>query len=114
MSASDKHRALTGLGLALASCLALAGMGQTARPAPATDPGVATEAPGGAVQLRCWQQGRLLFDNRSLEAMPVVPGAMVAAKGQTSEGPLQLIALADAVCLVLPNPSAAASTGGTP
>ncbi len=102
MSASDKRLSL-GLALATVSCLALAGMGQTTLPVPATDPGVAVGAGTGLVQLRCWQQGRLLFDTRSLTAMPSIPGSMVAVKGETERGPLQVINLADAVCLVLPN-----------
>ncbi len=102
MSISDK-RASLGLALALASCLALAGMGQTADPVPSTDPGVALGPEQGQVQLRCWQQGRLLFDTRSLEEMPSVPGAMVALRGRTADGAIQVINLDDAVCLLLPN-----------
>ena len=83
MSASDKRLPL-GLALATASCLALAGMGQTTLPVPATDPGVAVGPGIGKVQLRCWQQGRLLFDTRSLEAMPSVPGSMVALSPRSS------------------------------
>jgi len=110
MSISDKRAGL-GLGLTLASCLALAGMGQTAGPVPSTDPGVAIGPDQGQVQLRCWQQGRLLFESRSLEEMPSVPNSMVALRGRTADGALQLINLTDAVCLVLPNDRAPRSGG---
>ena len=109
MSASDKRLTLA-LALAAVSCAALGGMGQTTLPVPATDPGVAVGPETGKVQLRCWQQGRLLFDTRSLEAMPTIPGSMVALKGDTARGPLQVVNLADAVCLVLPNDGVPADT----
>ena len=106
MSVSDK-RAAIGAALATVSCLALAGMGQTTG-APATnDPVVAATPEQGKIQLRCWQQGRLLFDARSLEDMPNVSGARLALKGKTADGPLQVIDLDDAVCLVLPLRAAA-------
>jgi len=110
MSISDK-RASLGLTLALVSGLALAGLGQTTGPVPSTDPGVAIGPDQGQVQLRCWQQGRLLFETRSLEDMPNVPSSMVALRGRTADGAIQLINLDDAVCLVLPN-DRAPRTGG--
>lgn len=114
MSASDR-RIAAGAALALASCLALAGIGKTGEaPGSTTDPGVAAGAAEDGVQLRCWQHGRLIFDARGLEAPPKVTAAALALAGKTAAGTLQVLNLESALCLVQPGAGAAATRYGEP
>lgn len=107
MSAFDKRTA-AGLALAVASCLALAGIGKTGKVAGPNDPGVAVAPPDRGIQLRCWQEGRLLFETRALDAMPRIQPTTVAVSGRTGDGQLQVINLHGGLCLLMPS---AASQG---
>ena len=111
MSIYDK-RAAIGAVLATASCLAMAGMGQTTGSVPSTDPCVTIEPDQDRIQLRCWQHGRLLFDTRTLEDMPSVAGSRLALKARTGDGPLQVVDLGETVCLVLPKSAGRPAPGG--
>ena len=101
MSASTKHRAAA-LALALASGLALAGIGKTSEPVSATDPGVAKSSTRTGTQIRCWQEGKLLFDARWLKASPKIAPATVAMSGKSEAGPVKLLDLKSATCLIQP------------
>lgn len=104
MSASNNTaRGAMLLSVALLTGPAWAGMGQGGKTdAAVTDPGVAVAAQGTGTQMRCWQEGRLLFDARWIEAAPKIAPSALAMSGSGAGGAVQLLDLKSATCLIQP------------
>ena len=112
MSASTKQRNAAALCLVLISGLTFAGIGQSgAKAVSASDPGVAATSAATGTQMRCWQEGRLLFDARWLKAAPKIDSATLVMTGHSEAGPVQLLDLKSATCLIQPELAGTAPAG---
>jgi hypothetical protein len=80
--------------LALASSLALAGIGR--------GEGNPADPPEPRYQVRCWQYGRLLFDLRGVEAPSKAAGGTLAMAAKTAGGRMQVPDVGQSTCLVEP------------